>query len=97
MSFWWFYSFLYFGKRKNCLLKVGELYYELSANDVDIFRIIFPEVFCKIDALKHFAKFTGNHMYWNLFFNKIANLAYNFIKKETLLQHVVKFLKTTIL
>ena len=33
-----------------------------------------PEVFCKIDVLKNFAKFTGKHMCPSLFFNKVADL-----------------------
>ena len=37
-------------------------------------------------VLKDFAIFTGKQLYWNLFFNKVADLkACNFIKKR--LQH----------
>ena len=32
------------------------------------------EVFCKKDVLKNFAKFTGQHLYQSLFFNKVAVL-----------------------
>ena len=45
-----------------------------------------PEVLCKKDFLKNFAKFTGKHLCHSLFFNKVAGLraqACNFIKKET--------------
>ena len=37
-------------------------------------------------VLRNFSKFTGKHLYQNLFFNKVANQACNFIKKETLAQ-----------
>ena len=30
-----------------------------------------PEVFCKKDVLKNFAKFTGKHLRQSLFFNKV--------------------------
>ena len=54
-----------------------------------------PEVFCKKIDFKNFAKFTGKHLCWNLFFNKIAGFSspenirklkvsvYSFIRKET--------------
>ena len=29
-----------------------------------------PDVFCKNDVLRNFAKFTGKHMFLRLFFNK---------------------------
>ena len=45
-----------------------------------------PEVFCKKDVLRNSAKFTGKHLCQSLFFNKIADLACNFVKKETLAQ-----------
>ena len=31
-----------------------------------------PEVFCKKDVLRNFAKFTGKHLCQSLFFNKVA-------------------------
>ena len=34
-----------------------------------------PEVFCKKDVLKNFAKFTGKHLCQSIFFNKVAGLA----------------------
>ena len=34
-----------------------------------------PEVFCKKDALRNFAKFTGKHLCQNLFFIKVAGLS----------------------
>ena len=30
------------------------------------------EVFCRKDAFRNFAKFTGKHLYQGLFFNKVA-------------------------
>ena len=45
-----------------------------------------PEVFCKKGVLRNFAKFTGKHLCQSLFFNKVAGLACNSIKKETLAQ-----------
>ena len=30
-----------------------------------------PEVFCKKDPLKTYAKFTGKHLYWSLFLIKL--------------------------
>ena len=33
-----------------------------------------PEVFCKKDILRNFAKFTGKHLCWSLFFDKVAGL-----------------------
>ena len=31
-----------------------------------------PEMFYKKGVLKNFAKFTGKHMRWSLYFNKVA-------------------------
>ena len=45
-----------------------------------------PEVFCKKGVLRNFAKFTGKHLYQIRFFNKVAGLACNFVKKESLAQ-----------
>ena len=64
---------------KNCLFKNEEV----STNDADIFTIIRPKVFHKIDVLKGFVTFSGKHLYWSFFFNEIAGLAYKFITKET--------------
>ena len=33
-----------------------------------------PDVFCKKDVLKNFAKFTAKHLYWSLFSIKVAGL-----------------------
>ena len=45
-----------------------------------------PEVFCKKGVLRNFAKFTGKHLSRKLFFKKVAGLACNCIKKESLTQ-----------
>ena len=34
-----------------------------------------PEVFCRKDVLRNFAKFTGKNLCQNLFFNKVASLS----------------------
>ena len=43
-----------------------------------------PEVFCKKDVLKNFAKFTGKHLCQSLVYNKVTG--HNFMKRETLAQ-----------
>ena len=53
-----------------------DIYYEFSTNDVDIFRIISPEVFYEMDILKDILKFKS-------LFNKIAGLSFNCITKKT--------------
>ena len=68
---------------KKCLWKVEDPCYEFSINDVDIFRIIPPEVFYMIDVQKDFLKLTGEHLNWSHFFNKVTEL--NVITKR--LQH----------
>ena len=43
-----------------------------------------PDVFCKKGFLRNFAKFIGKHLCQSLYFNKVAGLACNCIKIETL-------------
>ena len=43
-------------------------------------------MFCKKGVLRNFAKFTGKHLCFSLFFKNVADSACNFIKKETLVQ-----------
>ena len=45
-----------------------------------------PEVCCEKGVLRNFAKFTGKYLCQSLFFNNVAGVACNFIKKETLAQ-----------
>ena len=40
----------------------------------------------KKGVFKSFVKFTGKHLYKSLLFNKVAGLACNFSKKDTLAQ-----------
>ena len=64
----------------------------------DYFRGSRSQMFLKIVVLKYFAIFTGKHLCWSLFFNKVTGLkTCNFIKKR--LQHrcfpvnIAKFLR----
>ena len=50
------------------------------------FRSISPEVFYKKGALRNFAKFTGEHLYQILFFNKVTGWGKKEKKKEALAQ-----------
>ena len=44
-----------------------------------------PEVFFKKGVLKHFSNFTGKHLCWSLFFDKVAGLRLaTLFKKETI-------------
>ena len=58
------------------------------------------EVFCKKGVLENFTKFTGKHLCWSLFFNKVAGVRPESILKKRL-QHrcfplnLVKFLKNS--
>ena len=45
-----------------------------------------PEVFCKKVVLGNFAKFTGEHLYQSLFFNKVAGLNLQRFYKKILAQ-----------
>ena len=38
-----------------------------------ILRSIHPDVFCKKDVLRNFAKFTRKHKHKSLYFNKVAD------------------------
>ena len=61
-----------------------------------------PEVFCKKDVLRNFAKFTGKHLCQSLFFNKVAGLRPATLLKKRLWHrsfhaNFAKFLRTPIL
>ena len=43
-------------------------------------------MFCKKGVFRNFAKFNEKHLCQSLFFNKVAGLSCNFIKKEILVQ-----------
>ena len=40
--------------------------------DIAYSRSSLPEMFCKYVVLKNFAKFTGKHLCWSLFLDKVA-------------------------
>ena len=44
-------------------------------DEVKNIRSSRPEVFCKKDVYRNFAKFTGKHRYQRFFFNKVAGLS----------------------
>ena len=60
------------------------------------------KVLYKIGVLKNFAKFTGKHLYWILFFNKVTGLRHAALLKKRL-RHMcfpvnfAKFLRTPFL
>ena len=67
-----------------------------------LFRSSRPEVFCKNDVLRNFAKFTGKHLFQILFFDKIAGLRPATLLKKKLWHrcfpvNFVKFLRTPFL
>ena len=49
------------------------------------YRSSHPEVFSR-KCVRNFTNFTGKHLCQSLFFNKVGGLAWNCIKKETLVQ-----------
>ena len=63
-------------------IKVGSYFRESSLSKHDpsnyIVRSSRPEVFCKKNVLKNFAKFTGERLGQSLFFNKKETLAQAF-------------------
>ena len=65
------------------------------------YRSTRPDVFCKKGVLRNLGKFTGKRPCQNFYFNKVAGLACNFIKIETLAQvfscEFAKFLRTPFL
>ena len=60
----------------------AELYWWSTRQNIN--RISHPEVLCKNDVLRNFAKFTGKYLCQSLFFKMLQ--ASNFINKETLAQ-----------
>ena len=50
--------------------------------DVIPVRSCRPEVFCKKDVLRNFAKSIGKHLCQSLFFNKVASLPTTLLKKR---------------
>ena len=73
--------------------------YKLATFRTAIFRNSRPEVFCKIGALRNFAKLTGKHLCQRLFFNKVAGLGSTTLLKKILWHrcfpaNFAKFLRT---
>ena len=63
-------------------------------------KLVLTMTFSDNDVLKNIAKFTGKHLYWNLFFNKVAGLPANSLKKRLHRRffpvNFAKFLSTSI-
>ena len=67
--------------------KYGKGVFHPSSQTFGKARSSRSRMFFKIGALKNFVNFTGKHLCWSLFFNKVTGLqACNFIKKETPMQ-----------
>ena len=58
------------------------------------FRRSHPDVYCKKDVPKNFARLTGNHLYWSLFFNKVATLLKIRLQQRCFTVNFAKFLWT---
>ena len=54
-------------------------------------RSSHPEVFCKEDVLRNFAKFTGKHPCQSLFFNKVAVIKELLFNSPTQDTKLIKF------
>ena len=79
-----FSFFLHKGICRNayiCCVRVLSQYYQQKQT---------PEVFCKKDIPRNFAKFTGKYLRQSLFFNKVAGLPAKF-------RNFAKFLRTPLL
>ena len=62
------HCWLWTSKYRLCML------FMLSFVQVNVIQKQSPEVFCKKEVFKNFAKFTGKHLCQNLFFDKIKRL-----------------------
>ena len=70
-----------------------------TRTDIEHHRSSRPEVFCKNDVLRNFAKFTRKHLCESFFFNKVAGLRPAILLKKRLTHrclpvNFVKFLRT---
>ena len=81
---------------------ISQVELEILRNSSTIFRSSHRRCSIKKAILKHFVIFTGKHLCWGLFFNKVAgHQACDFIKKR--LQHryflakIGRFIRTPIL
>ena len=68
----------------------------MRSNYVDIFRIIRPEIFCKIDVLKDFVNFTGKPLLLESHFQQDSRLGLHLYYKRDC-SRGSKFLKTPFL
>ena len=71
-------------------------------SEITHYKTSQPEVFCKKDVLRNFAKFTRKHLCPSLFFNKVAGLRPATLLKKRLWHrcfpvNFVKFLRTPFL
>ena len=62
---------------------IKQVFWKASQNSQINGRSIHPEVFRhKKDVFKDFAKFTEKHLYWSLFFNKVAGWKYETVRSS---------------
>ena len=55
--------------------KLSIYYYNTDVyKDPSDYRTSRPDVFCEEGIFRNFAKFTGEHLWQSLFFNKVAGL-----------------------
>ena len=66
-----------------CVERLSQTYSNASY-DYTYDRSSGPELFCKENVLRNFAKFIGKHLCQSLFFNRVAGLRPS--KKESLAQ-----------
>ena len=67
--------FIFAAPQDNCfwyLLKKKSKSFNINLMYVIRSKSSCPEVFCKKGALRNFARFTGKHLCWRFFFNKVA-------------------------
>ena len=81
---------------------ISQVELEILRNSSTIFRSSHRRCSIKKAILKHFVIFTGKHLCWGLFFNKVAGYqASNFIKKRPqqryFLANIRKFIRRPIL
>ena len=68
------------------LIKKLRIWIQKRQQQIAVFRSSHRRCSVKTVVNRNFAKFTGKHLWQSLYFNKLAGLACNFVKKETLAQ-----------
>ena len=68
-------------KFKDCSLLAGEYLDSFRKMLQNQSRSSRPEVFCRKDVLRYYAKLTGKHLWQGLFFNKVASLGLQLYSK----------------